>query len=123
MNTKGNTQQEASNVLMQADEERPLEDPLYPIEFLNAMNETGFKALGDWLSEQHAPQAVVKLLEDLNVLGTWKDEVEHSQGKVGREVNLFLQDTVSSLTLHVAEIGGVFYAPYGSTPKRGEGSH
>lgn len=141
MNTKGNTQQEARIKLVKAiegltdrdaidlfkrlmekksemEQRSVLEEPLYPIEFLNAMNETAFKALEDWLVSQQAPEAVVKLLEDLNVLGAWKAEVEHSQGKVGREVNLFLEDTISSLTLHVAKIGGVFFAPYGSTPRR-----
>lgn len=140
MNTRGNTQQDARVRLVKAIEgmsdpeaiqlfdrlaiekakrgERPLEEPMYPLEFLNAINETAFKALEDWLMSQQAPEAAVKLLEDLNILGTWKNEVEKSNGMVGNHVNMFLQDTVSSLTLHVAAIGGVFYAPYGQTPRR-----
>lgn len=101
--------------------ERGLEAPIYPVEFLNAMNETGFKALEDWLIEQDAPRAVVELLADLNVLGAWKTDVEMGGGRVARHVNDILQETVASMARNVAGAGGVFYAPSGTTVRRGGG--
>lgn len=93
-----------------------LEESAYPIEFLNMMVTTGFKALEDYLASIHASKAALTLLEDLNILTTW---IKDQQGDMTSYVaNTILQDAVASEARNIAKLGGEFLTPYGPTPRR-----
>jgi hypothetical protein len=94
------------------------EDPAYPAEFLNAIQDTAFQALQDLLNEIDAPKEAVGLVEDLAILAAWTNESERG-GKVGPVANYVLIDTVANAVRNIAAIGGAFYSPSGTTIRRG----
>jgi len=98
-------------------EREELEEACYPPEFLEMMEETGFQTLREYLESHDAPKAMVGLLDDLIVLNMWTKEVEKLGGLVSPSVNRGL-DVVQSLSRHVAEAGGTFYAPMGQVFRR-----
>lgn len=98
---------------------RELEEPVYPLEFLSAVQDHMFQSLIEYLEGSDAPREAVDLVEDLSCFVIWKKEVERREGgKVGFHVNSCLVDVVASATRHIAAIGGTFQSPYGETTRR-----
>ncbi|SRR6266498_702282 len=92
----------------------PLEERVYPVEFLSAMKDTAFQTIQDFLKKIDAPKEASGLLEDLATLSIWTDNVE-----MGNQVaNQILLETVASASRNIVELGGVFYSPSGTTVGR-----
>lgn len=96
-----------------------LEAVLYPLEFLGVMQDTMFEGLKGYLIRSDAPAEAVGLLDDLQILMTWKAQVDGSEGQlVDRLVNDMLCETIASGMKHVVKVGGVLYGPYGDVGGR-----
>lgn len=95
----------------------PAEDAIYPPEFLDAFTDTAFQAIQDYLERTEAPREVRALIEELAILTSWAGEVKHA-AKVNGHANQFLIEMVASASRNIAEIGGVFYCPSGTTCRR-----
>ncbi len=97
---------------------KPLERPLYPLSFLEAVKDTGFHALRTYLMGREADPAAIELLDELSALVDWIGEIEKGQGLVGFHVNMGIADNLKELTHHMAEVGSEFYGPYGPVFER-----
>ncbi len=95
---------------------RELQEPVFPIELLSTMLETGFLAIKESLKKHEVPQELLDLVEDVEVLGIEMSRVE--LGKVPDHVNQNLLDVVSSLSRNIVNVGGIFYSPMGTTIAR-----
>jgi hypothetical protein len=95
----------------------PMENPIYPPEFLDAFTDTAFQAVRDYLKRTGAPKEVEAVLDDLSVLTSWAGEIKHAE-KVHWSANQFLLETVASAIRNIVKIGGVFYCPSGTTCSR-----
>ena len=59
------------------------EEPVYPVEFLSVIKDTGFEALQELLKSIDAPQEALGLLEDLAILTTIGEVKDGEFGGVG----------------------------------------
>lgn len=123
MNTKGNTKSKKAEGKEKAEggrqnDEGRMEAALYPVEFLHVMQDTMFEGLKNYLERSDAPVEAVGLLEDLQVLMTWKGKVDGSENQqVDRLVNDMLSETIASGSRHVVAIGSALHSPYGEMRK------
>jgi hypothetical protein len=97
--------------------DQTFEPPVYPVEFLDAIQATAFDAMKDLLEKIEAPKEAICLLEDLATLATLTGQSKHA-GEVRPFSNQILMETVASATRNIVELGGVFYSPVGTTIPR-----
>lgn len=93
-----------------------LENPIYPVEFLNCMKSTAFHAMQEYLEKAGSPKEVIDLLEELYIFTSNQCEMEN--GAVKWFTNQSMTDSIASITRLVVAIGGTFYSPDGETVRR-----
>lgn len=94
-----------------------VEEAAFPAEFINSLTETAIKTLMDYLEKTGAPSDAVLLLDSATVLMKETPALENG-GKVGHMTNQTLIENVSDASRCIAALGGVFYAPSGTTAPR-----
>ena len=93
-----------------------LEEPIYPIEFLSALHQTGFQTLKDFMAKHDLPHELLDLVEDIEVLGI--EMMHYGNEKIPSFANENLRDVVASISRDIVQTGGVFYVPDGMTMPR-----
>ena len=94
------------------------QEAVYPAEFLDCFTETAFKTLYDYMAKSGAAPEALNLLDSAHVL---IKELQFIQaGKVERAVNQVLLENVADASRCIVSLGGVFYAPSGSSMPRAD---
>jgi len=96
------------------------EAPAFPAEFLDAMKDTAFQTMQDFLKKIDAPKEALELIDDLSILTTIGNTENGSQ--VSSVINQVLLETVASASRNIVQLGGVFYSPSGTTISREAGA-
>lgn len=95
-----------------------LVEAVYPAEFLDCFTETAFKTLYDYMEQAGARQEAIELLDSMHLL---TKEMQTLQAeKVDRAVNQTLIENVADASRCIVALGGVFYAPSGSSVPRAD---
>ena len=91
------------------------EEAVFPAEFLDCLTETAFKTLTDHLINTGASQDVLDLLDSAKFLLKQAVQLEWTSGKVDHSTNQTIMESVSDASRCIAALGGVFYAPSGTS--------